>query len=84
MQTQTIFKAGNSEVVAIPKHILKDLNLKLGQKVTVNKAPGINAVLIQKVTKEKIKPDVIGGEFKKWLADVLDEDKEILNELAVR
>ena len=84
MQTQTIFKAGNSEVVAIPKHILKDLNLKLGQKVVVNKAPGIDAVIIQKVTKNKTKTSAVGGEFNKWLTNVLEEDKELLNELAIR
>ncbi|KKR30380.1 MAG: hypothetical protein UT61_C0008G0036 [Candidatus Woesebacteria bacterium GW2011_GWA1_39_8] len=35
MQIQTVFKAGNSNVVAIPKDISKKLGLKKGSRVVV-------------------------------------------------
>ncbi len=87
MQTQTIFQAGNSEVVAIPKHLLEELKLKKGQKVTVEKAPDGETIVIKKVnknstiTKTKVSSNT---EFKKWLSNVIKEDAEILDELAVR
>ena len=34
--------------------------------------------------KKKVTKDKISGEFKKWLDKVIKEDKEILDELAVR
>ena len=37
MQIQTVFKAGNSNVVAIPKDLSKELGFKSGQKVVVEK-----------------------------------------------
>ncbi|OGG27048.1 hypothetical protein A2960_02790 [Candidatus Gottesmanbacteria bacterium RIFCSPLOWO2_01_FULL_39_12b] len=87
MQTQTIFQAGNSEVVAIPKYLAKELNLKKGQKVIVEKAPDGEAIVIKKVnkTRTKTKAKVSSStEFKKWLSNVIKEDSEILDELAVR
>lgn len=85
MQTQTIFQAGNSEVVAIPKHLLEELKLKNGQKVTVDKASDDDAIVIRKASKS-IKPSrkVSKTEFNKWLDKVIKEDAEILDELAVR
>ena len=35
MQTQTVFKAGNSDVVAIPKSLGKDTGITSGKKVVV-------------------------------------------------
>ncbi len=77
MQIQTVFRAGNSNVVALPK----DLEFKFGDKVTINKLN--DGLLIEKVKKEKSKKAVT-KEFQKWLKNVLKEDKEILDELAVR
>jgi len=86
MQTQTIFKAGNSEVVAIPKHLLKEMGLGLGHKVVVDKSPVEGVICVRKVEAKKNKQvkTVATKEFNRWLNDVLDEDKEILDELAVR
>ncbi len=77
MQIQTIFKAGNSNVVALPK----DLGFKFGDKVTINKLNG--GIFIEEAKKEKSKK-AITKEFQKWLKEVLVEDKEVLDELAVR
>ena len=77
MQTQTIFKAGNSNVVAIPKHLMKELGLKKGEKVVVEKEKNKNSIMIKKVSGGK-------GDFKKWLDVFLQENGDILDELATR
>ena len=86
MQTQTIFQAGNSEVVAIPKHLMKELNLKKGQKVIVDRTPGGEAIVIKKTNKtiSTTKKSATSKEFKKWLNTFMKENGEILDELAVR
>lgn len=85
MQTQTIFRAGNSNVVAIPKDIQEELGLKRGQKVVVEKTPNGDAV-IKKVDRanRRVKKSAVSEEFEKWLDQVLKEDAEILDELALR
>ncbi|OGM24497.1 hypothetical protein A2715_01065 [Candidatus Woesebacteria bacterium RIFCSPHIGHO2_01_FULL_39_32] len=85
MQIQTVFKAGNSNVVAIPKDISKKLGLKKGSRVVVE-ATSDNRIVVSKAEtkKKKATKDKISGEFKKWLDKVIKEDKEILDELAVR
>lgn len=81
MQVQTVFKAGNSEVVALPK----ELGFKKGDKVTVEKASDDeNLVTIKKVSAKKTKNSASNAEFKRWLNNVLEEDGEILDELANR
>ena len=85
MQIQTVFKAGNSNVIAIPKDLSRELKIAPGQEVTVTKIPGEEAIVIKKAAKtKKTKEGVIRKEFKVWLDKVLKEDKEILDELAVR
>ena len=85
MQIQTVFKAGNSNVVAIPKNLSNELKIKPGQEVVVTKIPGEDAIIIKKATKtKKTKEGVINKEFKIWLDKALKEDREILDELAVR
>lgn len=86
MQIQTIFKAGNSEVVAIPKHLLRETGMKAGQKVMVEKTSEGDSFLIRKVSKKKIKEadSPLDEEFRTWLEVFLKENKEILDELAIR
>jgi len=67
MQIQTIFKAGNSDVVSIPR----DLADEYGDDLIIKK--------VKKINKSKSK---ITTEFKSWLKSTLDEDGEILDELA--
>lgn len=81
MKIQTIFKAGNSAVVALPK----ELGFKKGDKVIVEKVADVeNLVTIKKVSAKKIKNSASDAEFKIWLNNVLEEDGEILDELANR
>ncbi|MDO8487846.1 MAG: AbrB/MazE/SpoVT family DNA-binding domain-containing protein [bacterium] len=83
MNTQTIFQAGNSRVVSIPKSLLEELNFKLGQKVNVTKLDD-ESIVIKKVKTTPLSSAKTTSEFKKWLSDVLEEDAEVLDELAVR
>ena len=83
MNIQTVFKAGNSNVVAIPTSYLKDLNLKTGQKVLVEQVPETKSILITPVAK-KASQRGLTKEFKQWLAQFLHEDKELLDDLANR
>ena len=83
VQIQTVFKAGNSNVVAIPKDLSKELGFKSGQKVVVEKTDSED-LLVRKVSKTKsvkLSPDL---EFKRWWKEFLKENAEILDELAIR
>ncbi len=81
MQTQIIFQAGNSDVVAIPKNF----GFKRGEKVLVEKtSDGEDIITIKKVSARKQNESASSTEFKKWLNNVLEEDAEILDELADR
>ena len=80
MQLQTIFKAGNSQVVAIPSDVLANLNLKTGNKVLVGQADDTTIVI--KKTSPKIKKSDAG--FQKWLNVFMKENAEVLDELADR
>ena len=86
MQKQRVFKAGNSNVVSIPKHLARELGIRSGQKVVVDKTPDNKAIIIRKANdvKVRVKSEGVSKEFKKWLENVLTEDAEILDELAVR
>ena len=83
MYTQTVFKTGNSYAITIPKDILKELAIRKGQKVLVEKSPEGEAVIVRKAT-PRSKKTVMSAEFRNWLKAVLKEDAQILDELAVR
>ena len=82
MNTQTIFQAGNSQVVSIPPALLAELNLKIGQKVTVDKIDD-QSMVIKKVQMQKTKT-FSQKAFKNWLDAVLVEDADTLKNLAER
>ena len=84
MQTQKVFKAGNSSVVAVPKKIAAELGIKPGQRVIVEKSPIGEAFLVRKADSKGSSKGVLIQEFKDWLDKVLKEDAEILDELEVR
>ena len=85
MKIQTVFKAGNSTVVAIPKELTEELQIKPGQKVKLEKSLENEAITIKKVGSSKVsKSKHMTKEFKTWLRNVLEEDKDILDEPANR
>lgn len=85
MDIQTIFQTGNSSVVSIPKHLMRELKLRKGEKVVVEKASD-NAIIIRKKTKTptSLAKSATESEFNKWLNTFISENGEILDELAVR
>ena len=85
MLVQKVFSAGNSDVVAIPKSIMKELGLMRGQEVIIDSLPAEDVIIIRKKVAKKSKKNIaVSAEFKKWLKNVLEEDKEILDELLLR
>jgi antitoxin component of MazEF toxin-antitoxin module len=85
MQTQTIFQVGNSNAVTIPSYLMKDLKLKKGQKVTVEKMPDNDAVIIKAVSSKAKPTNVASGltpEFKSWLDDIEEKESDIIKALA--
>ncbi len=75
MQTQTVFKAGNSNVVSIPK----DFNFKIGDEVVLEKADSGDVFIVRKANSKSKK----SRDFKNWLDTFLKENAEILDELAL-
>lgn len=80
MQTQTIFKAGNSNVVTIPAELMQELNFRSGEKVMVEKSP-VGEGMIVKKSKAKSK---YKDELNQWFRVFIKENGKILDELAVR
>lgn len=84
MSTQTVFKAGNSNVVTIPKHLLEELSIKSGEKVSVQKSQSEDGILIKKANKSDQKNISPEKNFKIWWREFLKENSEVLDELAIR
>lgn len=74
-------------VVAIPKHIARDMNIRVGHKVVVDRSPDGESVMIkrsQKTAYPKKGSRASQVEFQKWLSEFMPENGEILDELATR
>ena len=81
MNIQKVFRAGNSQVVSIPSSILSDLKIKTGDKVVVEKTSDDTVTIKKAHTPKKTKSK---SDFNKWLNTFMDENGEILDELAER
>jgi antitoxin component of MazEF toxin-antitoxin module len=84
MRIQTIFRAGNSDVVALPQAYAKRAGFSVGQKVSVEQTE--NGAIIIRSYKEapKAKATTMQKEFDSWMEQFIDENGGILDELAVR
>lgn len=82
MQIQTVFKAGNSNVVAIPSEFVNNYGYETGLQVMLSTYDDGNTLIVKKVNKNKLSASKVSREFKKWLNNTLEEDSEILDELA--
>ena len=84
MQTQTVFKAGNSNVVAIPSEFVNNYGYETGLQVMLNTYDDGETLVIKKVVKTKSKKTAskASREFEKWLDNAIEENEEILDELA--
>lgn len=83
MDTQIVLQVGNSFAVTIPKKLVKELLIKAGQEVTVEKITS-DSLVIKTQPHKKTKQKRSETEFKKWLAHFLAEDGALLDELAHR
>ncbi|MDP3917650.1 MAG: hypothetical protein Q8Q30_00545 [Candidatus Woesebacteria bacterium] len=84
MQIQTVFKAGNSNVVAIPSEFVNNYGYETGLQVMLNTYDQGETLMIKKVNTSKTnkKQSKSSQEFEKWLKNTLVEDAEILDGLA--
>ncbi len=83
MQIQTVFRAGNSDVVAIPKSLKEKYGITSGKKILIGDLADVG-IVIKKVSKvrAKVEEDKVGKEFQKWLKGAIEEDAQILDQLA--
>ena len=80
MQLQTIFKAGNSRVVAIPSNLGDDLGFLVGKKVNVTKSP--DKKIIISLAGENTKTSSLTPEFLEWMDDFNKQYGPALKKLA--
>lgn len=83
MNIQKVFQAGNSKVVSIPASILSDLKIKTGDKVIVEQADE-DTITIKKASPQTKSTKKSKSDFEKWFKTFIDENGEILDELAER
>ncbi len=86
MQIQKVFQAGNSQVVAIPKALALELGFRVGHKVVMEKTLNGKGLVIMRADEgviKTVKPKT-DGEFQSWLTQFIEENGEILDELAIR
>ncbi len=78
MQIQKIFRAGNSNVITIPSEAMGKLGLKTGDKIQIQTLE--NKLIIRKSGSVSNK----AKELKNWFEAFMEENGEILDELALR
>lgn len=81
MRIQTVFRAGNSDVVAIPPEVRKRTGLKTGSNIIVDVAADSKTVIIAEVGSKGNK-SFITPNFLNWLNDFNKEYGSALQELA--
>lgn len=81
MYTQKFLKVGNSKAVVIPKDILKDLSWASDKKISISRAND-QVILSANDSPIKTSSKLDNQEFRRWMEMVLNEDGEILDELA--
>ena len=82
---QKIIRIGNSAGITIPKEYLEAIRSKIGSKVQVKLDSDVGHIIVdvpQKTKKQATRP--VAKEFQQWLDTFVEEDKDLLNELADR
>lgn len=69
MQTQTIYKTGNSSVVTIPSNYVEEYGYQPGVKVKVIPVANGESLMLEKIKKSKLQKTSpkVSLEFNKWL-----------------
>ncbi len=78
MQIQKIFRTGNSNVITIPSEAMRKLGLKTGDKIQIQTLE--NKLIIRKSGSVSNR----AKELKNWFEVFVEENGEILDELALR
>lgn len=86
---QTVIQIGNSQGMVIPSSVRQALGFDKGEKLEIQLTDDRNSMIVSKATTSSVASGPktnksISKEFKQWLADTLDEDAEVLDELAER
>ncbi len=76
--TQAIIQIGNSAGIIFPQELRKALNLKVGDKITMEKKK--NVIVVTPIKKQAIKG--IDASFAKIVDEFIDEHEDVLAELA--
>ncbi len=84
MYIQKAYKNGNSVVVTIPREYLRDVGIRDGSELIVDKDELGVITVVKKTQKVPAKKSNLTPEFKQWLDQALKEDAQILDELAER
>lgn len=80
MLTQKLYKNGNSVAVTIPSQYLKELNLKEGSTVLVDKKGSELSITPQKTALAKD----VDAKFMKMVDEFITDHEDVLKELAQR
>lgn len=81
MQAQTVFKAGNSDVIAIPPEVKRKTGIRTGSSIMVDVASDGRTIVINEVANKKRK-SFLTSDFFSWLDEFNKEYGSALEELA--
>lgn len=76
---QKVIKVGNSAAITLPKNVMKDADIKTGDKVNVELNEATGAIVISTADRPvtNLSPDIA-----QWTKNFIDKNKEALEELA--
>lgn len=77
---QKIISVGNSAAITIPKGFLKDVGVKIGDKVRVNTDSDTKTMKVE--AKSSIKSSLLDKSFTKWTDSFIKKHQTLLEELA--
>ena len=80
---QKIIRIGNSGGVTISKSLMEESGVKIGTHVDLSYKADMGRFIIDLPQKKTVKTGV-SDEFQKWLSTFLEEDKDLLDDLAQR
>ncbi len=74
-----VLKVGDSAAVTIPKHVLKEMGIQIGDSVTVTFHPESNEVVLKPV---KVSHPLVRDRVARLTTQFIDRYKEALRKLA--
>ena len=77
--TNKVLKVGDSAAVTIPKHVLKEMGIQIGDKVTVTFHPESNEVVLKPV---KVSHPLVSDRVARLTTRFMDHYRETLRRLS--